>query len=419
MNTEITDKNAKAPKGWVFYDAECPLCVRWAGRTRSLLNRRNFELLPLQNSWANERLHLPDSGELTEMRLLLVDGRDFVGADAVMEIARQIWWAWPAWAFGKVPGVILLFRTIYRFIADNRNCGTETCVARSRTNWLDWIPLVLLPIAAFSLRELLPAWIFMWVFVTTLFFGCKWLTWRRAKIGFVTAGPVRTVGYFFAWPGMNAHTFLTQKYERKPEVGEWARASGIFLSGGAIVWLAAKATLTAEPIANAWLFMFGLTLILHFGFFHLVALAWQRAGVAAEPLMKSPLTATSLADFWGARWNTAFNKLVNDLAFRPLKRRAGIFWATMTVFAISGVIHELAISVPARGGYGFPFAYFLAQGFGVLFQRSSMGRALGLGRGARGWLFMFLFTAAPAYWLFHPVFVHNVILPMLHAIGAN
>jgi hypothetical protein len=181
--------------------------------------------------------------------------------------------------------------------------------------------------------------------------------------------------------------------------------------------LAAHATLTINPIANAWVAMFGLTLILHFGAFHLVALVWQRAGVPAKPLMQSPATANSLADFWGARWNTAFNKLVHDLAFRPLARRAGIARATLGVFGISGIIHELAISFPARGGYGLPLSYFLVQGAGVLIERGSFGRALGLGHGIRGWLFVFIFTVGPAYWLFHPTFVQNVILPMLQTIG--
>ncbi|MGC3957885.1 MAG: MBOAT family protein [Verrucomicrobiota bacterium] len=135
--------------------------------------------------------------------------------------------------------------------------------------------------------------------------------------------------------------------------------------------------------------------------------------------MQSPATATSLADFWGARWNTAFNKLVYDLAFRPLAHRTSVVWATLGVFTISGIIHELAISFPARGGYGLPFGYFLLQGVGVLIERSRAGRALGLGRGWRGWLFMFCFTTVPAYWLFHPTFVQNVILPMLQTIGAT
>ncbi len=419
MNTEITDKKAKDPGGWIFYDDECPLCLRWAGRVKRLLNHRTFNLVPLQTPWAKERLDLAESGQLTEMRILLADGRTFGGADAVMEIARQIWWAWPAWAISRIPGVMLFCRAIYRFIANHRECGTNACVRKNRRAWLDWIPLVLLPVAVFPLRDLLPAWIFMWAFVTAIFFGCKWLTWRRAQIRFGVAGALRTIGYFFAWPGMDVKTFLTCKPLQPPKVGQWLLGFGRFFAGAIIVWSAANGTLSRDAVVNAWLGMFGLTLILHFGLFHLVALAWQRAGVAAEPLMKSPLASTSLADFWGARWNTAFNKLVNDLAFRPLQRRGGAVLATLVVFAISGVIHEISISLPARGGYGFPLAYFLLQGAGVLIQRSPFGRAIGLGSGLRGWIFMAVFTAAPAYWLFHPVFVRNVILPMLQAIGTN
>jgi hypothetical protein len=85
----------------------------------------------------------------------------------------------------------------------------------------------------------------------------------------------------------------------------------------------------------------------------------------------------------------------------------------------SGLIHELVISVPARGGYGMPTAYFVLQGLALAGERSSLGRRLGLGRGWRGWLFTMVATAGPAYWLFPPVFVRNVILPMLAAIGAT
>jgi hypothetical protein len=38
--------------------------------------------------------------------------------------------------------------------------------------------------------------------------------------------------------------------------------------------------------------MAGLILLLHFGTFHVLSLAWRRAGVNAQPIMRSPVLAT-------------------------------------------------------------------------------------------------------------------------------
>lgn len=416
----MTDNVAKQPTaGWVCYDGECPLCLRWLRHVEPPLLRHGFNFVPLQTSWVKARLNLADHDPLTEMRLLLPEQQVLGGADAAVVLMRHVWWLWPLWLISRIPGAMLLFRAVYRQIAMNRHCTTGTCAIPRQSRWLDWLPLTTLLLATLPFRAHLPNWIFMWLFVTAMFAGCKWLTWRRTKVLQDQRTPTRTFGYLFLWPGMDAKTFLTGHRADIPKLAEWLLAAGRLFAGIALLWLAGHATFTTNSIANAWLAMFGLTLLLHFGSFHLVALAWQRAGVPAKPLMQSPTTATSLADFWGARWNTAFNKLVYDLAFRPLVRRTGVIGATMGVFAISGIIHELAISFPARGGYGLPFGYFILQGLGVLFERSKVGYALGLGRGFRGWLFMLIFTAAPAYWLFHPTFVQNIILPMLQTIGAT
>jgi predicted DCC family thiol-disulfide oxidoreductase YuxK len=417
VNTEMTDKVARHPTaGWVCYDGECALCLRWVRRVERSLLRRGFSFVPLQTEWVKVRLNLTADDPLTEMRVLRPDQLVLGGADAAVTLMRHVWWLWPLWLFSRIPGAMLIFRAVYRHIAANRHCASGACAIPKQNRWHDWLPLLALLIATLPFRAHLANWIFMWLFVTAMFAGCKWLTWRRAHNP--NPNTTRTLGYLFLWPGMDAKSFLTEKQTKVPRFSEWLPATSCFVAGIMLVWLAARQTLTAYDVANAWLGMFGLTLILHFGLFHLTALAWQHAGVPAKPLMQSPATATSLADFWGARWNTAFNKLVHDLAFRPLARRAGVAWATMGVFAISGIIHELAISFPARGGYGFPLGYFILQGIGVLIERSRAGRALGLGHGWRGWLFMFCFTAAPAYWLFHPTFVQNVILPMLQTIGA-
>ena len=86
----------------------------------------------------------------------------------------------------------------------------------------------------------------------------------------------------------------------------------------------------------------------------------------------------------------------------------------MIAFAVSGLIHELVISLPAGAGYGLPTGYFLLQGLAVL-----AGRQWNVLRnGISGWVFTMLVVAGPAYWLFHPPFIKNVILPFMRAIGA-
>jgi hypothetical protein len=88
------------------------------------------------------------------------------------------------------------------------------------------------------------------------------------------------------------------------------------------------------------------------------------------------------------------------------------------VFVVSGLIHDLVISLPARAGYGLPTLYFVLQAAGVTVERSRFGKRLGLGRGVRGWCFMVVFLAVPVFGLFHPWFVLRVILPFMRAIHA-
>jgi alginate O-acetyltransferase complex protein AlgI len=160
--------------------------------------------------------------------------------------------------------------------------------------------------------------------------------------------------------------------------------------------------------------MAGMVLILHFGLFALVSLGWRALRVDAAPIMDAPLRSTSVAEFWGRRWNAAFNDLALGVVFRPMARRIGPAGATLSAFVVSGLIHEIVISLPAGAGYGLPTAYFLLQGTAVLIQRKTAAL-----RGAiSGWMFTMIVVAAPVFWLFHPPFVARVIVPFLQAIGA-
>ncbi len=296
-----------------------------------------------------------------------------------------------------------------------------------RSHWTDWAPLALLPGSSLLLRNRLPDWVFMFVIVFAIYTSCKWLTWRRALAAHARPSFGRSLAYLLAWPGMNAREFLrpgivrSSFVDKAPTRGKlkWVLAAAKTFTGAGLLWFAAQNSQVFDPLLIGWIGMIGLVLFLHFGVFELIAFGWQSAGVDAKPLMREPLRAVSVAEFWGSRWNTAFNALVHDLAFRQFVRRLGIRCAIVGVFLISGFVHEMAISVPGRGGYGLPTAYFLLQACGLLLERSPLGRRFGLGCGLVGRWFVFICVGAPLFWLFHPPFVTNVILPMLRAIGGK
>ncbi|MBI3875721.1 MAG: DUF393 domain-containing protein [Verrucomicrobia bacterium] len=132
VNTEITDNAAQEPHGWILYDGDCELCRRWARRFEDTLVPQGFVLKPLQAPWARQRLGLEGDALLTEMRLLLPDGRVFGGADALVELSRRTWWGRPFFAFTQVPGVLPLLRACYRRIASRRHCKNGACALPKR-----------------------------------------------------------------------------------------------------------------------------------------------------------------------------------------------------------------------------------------------------------------------------------------------
>lgn len=281
-----------------------------------------------------------------------------------------------------------------------------------------WIPVIALPAAVLACRDLLNPWVFMWCLAFAIFAGLKWLTWWKAR-GRMPHSTWRSVAYLLAWPGMDAEAFLNPGAPPKmPTRRAWTWALLKTASGVCLIWIVARLVPAQRPLVRGWVGMLGLILLLHFGSFEIIALFWQSRRVNAKPIMSAPLRATSLAEFWGKRWNLGFRQVSHDVIFRPLRKRLSADAASLVVFAASGLIHELVISVPARGGYGLPTAYFLQQGLGVALERSWLGQRLGLRKGPRGWLFTVAFTAGPICLLFHRPFVLRVILPFLEAVRA-
>jgi len=432
VNSEITKMYDECEvRGWVFYDAACPWCRGLARRLAPVLRPQHVEFAPLQASWPRARFGGTEEEWRREMRFQLADGRCYGGADAVLEIASFIAWARPWLLLTRLPGVRPLLRAAYARVAALRPCANGSCPARpiaqagwpGRTarSWAIWTGLTAVVVFASSP---LPAWGQMWLWAGWLFVGAKALVWGRAREAQRLASRWRRLGFWLAWPGMDAPAFLRSdpagaaRAWRKPTAANWAFAAAKGAFGAALVWGGARGALTWSPWGAGWVGLVGLGFLLHFGLFHLLALAWRRQGVDAEPIMAAPILSRSLREFWGRRWNLAFHRLSHDFLLVPLRSKLGRAGAVAMVFLISGLVHELVISVPARGGYGGPSFYFGLQAAGLLLESSSWGRRVGLGRGRVGWCFMALVTAVPAGLLFHRPFVERVILPFLKALGA-
>jgi alginate O-acetyltransferase complex protein AlgI len=282
---------------------------------------------------------------------------------------------------------------------------------------LDWLPLLLLTTAACVFTPHAPAWARMWLIALALFAGFKWWTWCRvvardlrargamaiasatdaafasesvARQSRATPNAARSLTYLLLWPGMNARTFLANEATQswvarttrcpgarsaqevtpaRTTASQWLWALAKTLLGATLLWICAR--LAGQGLLAGWIAMVGFIFLLHFGLFALLSLFWQSRGLDAPPLMKCPIAAQSLHEFWGRRWNAGFRDIVFALFFFPLARRFGTTAAALFTFVLSGLIHELVITVPAGAGYGLPTLYFALQGAGLMLERTA------------------------------------------------
>jgi lipase maturation factor 1 len=132
--TEMTDATTMPSQGWVLFDGDCQFCRRWVTRMEPILAPRGFVFLPLQTPWVRAFFHFPENQLLGEMRVLLRNGETYGGADAIIALARYVWWAWPLVALAQVPGVRRAIRAAYRRVAARRLCLSGACSVGRDTN---------------------------------------------------------------------------------------------------------------------------------------------------------------------------------------------------------------------------------------------------------------------------------------------
>ncbi|MFP6858976.1 MAG: MBOAT family protein [Roseibacillus sp.] len=147
----------------------------------------------------------------------------------------------------------------------------------------------------------------------------------------------------------------------------------------------------------------------HYGVLRLLTAGWRLAGFPARILFRNPLASTGLGDFWGRRWNLGYSHMMSRTVLRPTERFLGTRGASMAVFLVSGLLHEVAITVPVNAGYGLPTLYFLLQGLAVECERFVRPTAL-----KRVWAA--LWVIAPIGLLFPLAFRDEVIIRCLQML---
>src|SRR5439155_6041507 len=120
-------RKERSARGWLFFDAECGFCTRIARWLSPILRRRGLGVAPLQDPRVGALLGMSRRELLKELRFLMSDGTHAGGANAVLAVAREIWWASPLIWLAALPGMMSVLAAGYRWVGMRRGCSSELC----------------------------------------------------------------------------------------------------------------------------------------------------------------------------------------------------------------------------------------------------------------------------------------------------
>ena len=278
-------------------------------------------------------------------------------------------------------------------------CGKWLSEKHPNIPRLVWWFGILIPFGASHLLMLNePAFIRMIGLCTVLLLTMKALIYMEwIKTGERPMTLLRWLAFSFLWFGMQPKPWLGIR--RKLEWVGHLRAGLLSIVTGAIgftLYVAWEGTYF--PLA----FIF-LSLLFHYGILRLNTTFWRAMGFPVRTLFRNPLTITSFREFWGTRWNLAYSQMMARAVQKPLVSKFGKRGAVFSVFVISGLFHELAITIPIMKGFGLPTLFFLFHGIAVLLERTNH-RLIGI------LCLLSLLLGLPI--LFPPAFVNQVIEPV-------
>lgn len=176
--------------------------------------------------------------------------------------------------------------------------------------------------------------------------------------------------FAFLWFGMDPASFKTRReglsWKIDVKVGLLLMLAGTL--GAWLVW------------AMEWrqiLMMFvPMSLGFHFGALRVLKGGLRAAEFPVRTLFPNVLETQGIGDFWSRRWNVGYSQMMQRLVGRPVAALAGTNPGMMAIFVASGLLHELAITLSVRSGFGMPTAYFTLHGILALLERK-WGRPFG------------------------------------------
>lgn len=288
---------------------------------------------------------------------------------------------------------------------------------RKQMLWESWILVIAgLFFIHYSFLNEMPT-MRMLVIITTAFTGMKvittTMTYQHKPCGLTFA---EWFFFVFTWAGMRGEIFEKQNKKTRSGANQFILFGLKRLAVGLVLIFAAHfvADLRMGPTLPYYLIttmlLMACSLILHFGLLNISTGFWRYCGVDAYALFNEPWKAKTLNEFWSKRWNIAFSEMTSIAVFRPLRARFGSSAALLTAFMFSGILHELAISVPVQEGYGLPMLYFVLQGLGVLLEKIGIQKKPIWFKNTvitRIWLLFWLIIPLPL--LFHKSFATKII----------
>lgn len=288
--------------------------------------------------------------------------------------------------------------------------------SRPAARWIAWIICIATVIFTSAVTNDASPLIRMVAIVSLQLLSMKIIVAVESYPSKMRLNPIQWSAFALGWFGMRPTLFevFPAPSQRLPYATLALRGISRIVLGFVLVCLSAiiEATNSSFMVIADLALLAGISFILHFGILNLSTAYWRWWGVNVKELFRSPYKSRSLNEFWGKRWNLAFSEMTTLIAYRPLKIKIGKTGAMMISFLLSGVLHEIAISLPVKAGYGLPMLYFALHGIVMYTEEKSKWVQKILANKILSHIWVMGWLILPIHLLFHTAFMQCVLKPL-------